>query len=285
MESPVNHEFKQADNEIPVSLVDSAPKDAASVSSTPTVAKAAPNPCTEFSPGPRPSRAVRYYTTGSRWITIVLSALTIICGYAAIAFHWSSTDGLTFILGMPLFLAWTNLLILTTFRVAEKKSTAILHTALPLILGNTMTTWGAALAGLALTIAPIYSTLKAQKSILPTTEFNKVLTIAVAASAYSLYLLLVALLIFTMFTFARFYRWLASQPAVRSEISSRYAAYAGGLTGLCFGFAGLWLSLNVGQNNPIATFAVHTAVWAVGVAVSEHFFSAILKALDHPNSP
>lgn len=294
MENRSDPELKQAENEVPINIVDTPPEEAASVLPAPTVVNATTNPSPEPSPKPRANRGLKYYsqkyyTTGSRWLTIGLCVLTIVCGCAAIASHNSDLNTRTFHLGMVLFAAWTNLLILTTLRVAERKSTALLHTAIPIILGNTMSTWGAALGGGASVLEQLSPAIEHQARVMPHAETHKFWAILVGSAAYGLYLLLITLLSLTIFIFVRFYRWLGSQPSVRSEMSSRFATYAGGITGLCFGFAALWLTLNATSSYDAmltGPIAIHTTMWAFGIVMSEHFFSAVLKALDRePGSP
>ncbi|MBS2001729.1 MAG: hypothetical protein JST44_09500 [Cyanobacteria bacterium SZAS LIN-5] len=189
--------------------------------------------------------------------------------------------------GEPVFM--TGFLLFPIFAVrivvmvnsvkAKGRFVSLGRAILPIIISNTMTTWGILLALSAQVVALVFHQVRGLEAALGPSREKIAMAVFAFCAAGSMQIFLIAMLLVSMLIFQRLFTWISRRTLEISAVDfgHKKAGSIGLIAGAIFGLCGLYTALGMGGENSTQTMNISTLIWSLGILVSSLFFTTISR--------
>jgi len=162
---------------------------------------------------------------------------------------------------------------------APGKFVSLGRAILPIIISNTMTTWGILLALSAQVVALIFHQVRGLEATLGPSREKIAMAVFAFCAAGSMQIFLIAMLLVSMLIFQRLFTWISQRTLEISAVDfgHKKAGSIGLIAGAIFGLCGLYTALGMGGENSTQTMNISTLIWSLGILVSSLFFTTISR--------
>lgn len=204
----------------------------------------------------------------------IFNIVTISC---ALLFSPAEPVFMTGFLLYPIFVV--RIIVMVNSVKVPGRFVSLGRAVLPIIISNTMTTWGILLALCAQLVAVFFNQLKSMDPVLGPSREKIAMAVFAFCAAGAMQIVLIAMLLVSMLLFQRLFSWISRRTLEITEVDfgQKKAGSIGLIAGAIFGLCGLYTALGMGGENSTQTMNISSLIWSLGILVSSLFFTTISR--------